>query len=260
MLPSAERPSDTQTMRIIPVVDLQESIVVRGVAGQRATYGPVESVLCAEATPAAVARGFVERLSLTEAYVADLDAIAGAEPDWQRYGELMSEGLSIWVDAGAASVERAKGLAEWRIDGARIARVIVGLETLPGVDALRAMLAVIGRERLVFSLDLKEGQPLCPPGTWTDFDAERIANHALEAGVASMIVLDLTRVGVGAGLSTLELCRRIRKKSPDLELISGGGVRGIDDLQNLSDAGCDAALVASALHDGRIGRQDLADV
>jgi phosphoribosylformimino-5-aminoimidazole carboxamide ribotide isomerase len=40
--------------------------------------------------------------------------------------------------------------------------------------------------------------------------------------------------------------------SPFLEIISGGGVRGPRDLQALAAAGADAALVASALHDGRL--------
>jgi uncharacterized protein related to proFAR isomerase len=33
-----------------------------------------------------------------------------------------------------------------------------------------------------------------------------------------------------------------------VELISGGGVRDNADLARLQDAGCDAALVATALH------------
>lgn len=244
-------------MRVIPVVDLKDGVVVRGIAGERATYRPVESVLVAEPTPAAVGRAFVERLSLQQAYVADLDAIAGAEPDWQIYAELMTAGLLIWVDAGTANVERAKSLAQFRAAGTSLARVIVGLETLASVEALVAMLSVIGRERLVFSLDLKEGRPLCPAGTWPDCGAERISQLALQAGVASMIVLDLAQVGTGGGLTTLELCRRIRGQSSDVELIAGGGVRGIEDLRRIAAAGCDGALVASALHDGKIGREEL---
>jgi phosphoribosylformimino-5-aminoimidazole carboxamide ribotide isomerase len=67
-----------------------------------------------------------------------------------------------------------------------------------------------------------------------------------------MIVLDLADVGVSRGTGTLDLVRRLRSAHPQLELTAGGGVRGIDDLRQLADAGCDAALVASALHDGRI--------
>jgi phosphoribosylformimino-5-aminoimidazole carboxamide ribotide isomerase len=74
----------------------------------------------------------------------------------------------------------------------------------------------------------------------------------MELGVRRMIVLDLARVGVGEGVGTEDLCRQMRAADQNLEIIAGGGVRGRDDLKRLADAGCDAALVASALHDGRI--------
>jgi phosphoribosylformimino-5-aminoimidazole carboxamide ribotide isomerase len=73
-----------------------------------------------------------------------------------------------------------------------------------------------------------------------------------------MIVLDLAQVGVDAGISTLELCRHLHDTHPSVEIISGGGVRHVDDLTQLASAGCDAALVASALHDGRLTTDDIA--
>jgi phosphoribosylformimino-5-aminoimidazole carboxamide ribotide isomerase len=45
-----------------------------------------------------------------------------------------------------------------------------------------------------------------------------------------------------------------------MELTSGGGVRGRDDLAALADAGCDAALVASALHDGQLTVSDIQQI
>jgi phosphoribosylformimino-5-aminoimidazole carboxamide ribotide isomerase len=41
-------------------------------------------------------------------------------------------------------------------------------------------------------------------------------------------------------------------------LLAGGGVRGYEDLARLADAGCDGALVATALHDGRLCAADVA--
>jgi len=51
-----------------------------------------------------------------------------------------------------------------------------------------------------------------------------------------------------AGVPTLDLCRTLRKRCPQLEITSGGGVRSRDDLDRLAAAGCNRALVASALH------------
>ena len=57
------------------------------------------------------------------------------------------------------------------------------------------------------------------------------------------------------GVGTLALCRHLRAAHPGCELIAGGGVRGPADLELMAGAGCDAALVASALHDGRLTRE-----
>jgi len=70
----------------------------------------------------------------------------------------------------------------------------------------------------------------------------------------------LADVGVNEGPRTLSFCRQIRREFSAIELIAGGGVRGIDDLVALADAGCDAALVASALHDGRLTPEEIRQV
>jgi hypothetical protein len=69
-------------------------------------------------------------------------------------------------------------------------------------------------------------------------------------------VLDLARVGSGAGPDIAlvgELCARF----PELELLAGGGVRDVADLRALAEAGAAGALVATALHGGAIGPDEL---
>jgi phosphoribosylformimino-5-aminoimidazole carboxamide ribotide isomerase len=134
---------------------------------------------------------------------------------------------------------------------APLAGIIAGLESLPDRDLLKTMCEFVGPERSIFSLDLKAGRPLTrwqePPAA-----AEAIAAEAVACGLRRMIVLDLARVGSSAGAGSLELCRGIHGRWPEVQLISGGGVRSIADLQALADAGCQAALVASALYDGKL--------
>ena len=84
-----------------------------------------------------------------------------------------------------------------------------------------------------------------------------MAERAAQAGAGAVIVLDLARVGTGTGLD-LALIGRVRDAVPGVTLLAGGGVRGPEDLARLADAGCDGALVATALHDGRLGPEDIA--
>ena len=84
-----------------------------------------------------------------------------------------------------------------------------------------------------------------------------VANTAVDIGVRSLIVLDLARVGTGQGTGTESLCCQLRDMWPHLYLTAGGGIHSLHELQTLANAGCNAALVASALHDGRFTREGL---
>jgi phosphoribosylformimino-5-aminoimidazole carboxamide ribotide isomerase len=240
-------------MRIVPVLDLQKGRVVRGVGGHRHDYRPISSPLSASSRPIDVARAFQHRFGLTEIYVADLDAIAGAAPALSTYAELLAAGMRIWVDAGIRDAEAAAGLAEAGID-----RIIVGLETVAGPSMLESVCCQLGPGRVVFSLDLRAGVPLGDTSAWELPDAWSIARQSIALGVKQMLVLDLARVGLGDGTGTQELCGRLVAAYPEVQFAAGGGVRDMDDLRRLQQSGVGAVLVASALHDGSIQPEDLA--
>jgi len=234
-------------MRIIPVLDIMAGQVVRGVAGRRSEYRPIVSRLTDSSQPLDVAQAFRTHFGLAEIYVADLDAIAGAAPAWPIHAELRAHGFRLWVDAGVRAREQAAALADQGIEG-----IVVGLETVPGPETLAALCQEFGSDRTIFSLDLKGGQPLGAASAWRASDAWGIALQAVELGVRRLIVLDLERVGMGAGAGTEELCGSLAQRFPLLEIVAGGGVRDQGDLGRLESCGVQAALVASALHDGRL--------
>ena len=231
---------------VLPVIDLQGRIVVRGVAGQRADYQPIRSQLVRSADPGQVAKALHHQYGFEAVYVADLDAIAGNEPDWESYKSIAATGMKLWIDAGIGTSRCAQSVAT-RSVSLPLERMIVGLESLGDPFELRDLTRKIGVDRAVFSLDLQDGQPQTSIRDW---DLEAIIAEVISAGFQSMIVLDLASVGVSAGPVTGTLCRRLRQQHPQIELVSGGGIRGPDDVLALVQAGCDRVLVASALHDG----------
>ncbi len=238
-------------MRVVPVLDLRGGLVVRGVAGRRDEYRPVVSRLTASAAPRDVAAAFLDRLGLGELYVADLDAIAGAPPALDVFADLLRLGCSLWVDAGLRTATDADVLVAAGVGG-----LVAGLETLAGPGELARLCARHG-DRVLFSLDLKDGAPLGDRCAWGPADAWGHAERAVGLGAARVLVLDLAHVGSGAGTGTEELCRRLAERFPRVEVWAGGGVRGPEDLKRLSACGVRAALAASALHDGRLARGDL---
>ena len=235
-------------MFILPVLDLLNGVVVRGVGGRRDEYRPVKSVLTKSAQPLEVARAFRERLGLSTLYVADLDGILHQRPNVEVFRELTAGGFELWIDAGLRSLADVSRFLQ-----AGATKVIVGLETLSDTQLLTTMIGEFGSERIVFSLDLKAGKPMLGEAHWPDTTPQGIARAALGFGVTQMIVLDLASVGEQRGPSTLNLCHSIRQFAPSIRLITGGGVRNAADLEPLSAAGIDGVLLATALHNGAIG-------
>ncbi|MEX2286693.1 MAG: HisA/HisF-related TIM barrel protein [Planctomycetaceae bacterium] len=239
-------------MKIYPVLDLLDGVVVRGVAGRRDEYRPVESRLVSGADPVTIARAFRDKFGLTGLYVADLDAILHQRPSLKLYRRLVDDGFDLLVDAGVRSFEQAAA-----VFAAGASAVIAGLETSAGPDQLRQLCGEFGSTRIIFSLDMQSGKPLGNLAAWPAANPYEIAAIAMRAGIERMIVLDLAQVGVGQGVSTIALCRRLIDCNPSLEIITGGGVRGPDDLAMLAKTGVAGVLIASALHDGRIDRADI---
>jgi phosphoribosylformimino-5-aminoimidazole carboxamide ribotide isomerase len=227
-------------------------VVVRGVAGKRDEYQPVESCLTSSTDVMDVASAIRSSLSISEFYLADLDAILSDEPNTEIYRRLANSGFALMIDAGLRDVSRAVQLLD-----AGAASVIAGLETTPGPRHLKELVETVGAEKIVFSLDLKNGAPLGDLEPWQTDDPFEIASRAIDLGVEKLIVLDLKQVGMAAGLATDSLVVRLKTNYPDLEVITGGGVRGLADLKSQQELGVSAVLVASAIHSEVIGRREL---
>ena len=237
-------------LEVIPVLDLAAGRAVHAVGGERTYYAPVTSTLAPGEPGDAMelARAYRARVGADRCYVADLDAIARAATQRELLGRLASSegfGGTLLVDAGIGCITDLQ-----RLEGPNLTPV-VGLETLRRWEDLPALLAAA--PGLVFSLDLRAGQPLgravaLPPGAST---AETIAAALAAVGVREVIMLDLARVGRGQGPDVARLAT-VRAAASDIRLLAGGGVRDATDLAHLERIGVDGVLVASALHRGAL--------
>jgi phosphoribosylformimino-5-aminoimidazole carboxamide ribotide isomerase len=251
-------------MQIISVLDIAGGIAVHAQAGERTRYAPLESDLVPGQVgdPVAVLRAFHAALGIHECYVADLDAIQGGAVQRGLIRELAEFHTGF---AGALLVDAGTHLPEGALEvlSCGASEVVVGLETLHAFSDLEAIVTVVGRSRVVFSLDLRLGTPVLhsamQDARGAGPEAVSLAEQAAATGVASILILDLGRVGTGCGVD-LGLLESLRRHLPDIRLLAGGGVLTRLDLERMRDAGCDGALVASAIHNGRLTAADLAAV
>jgi phosphoribosylformimino-5-aminoimidazole carboxamide ribotide isomerase len=168
------------------------------------------------------------------------------------FSALQTQGFALAVDAGLRAARDAGALL-----AAGVTTIVAGLETLAGPHVMHELVRQVGAEQLVFSLDLKDGQPLALSPSFRG-SAWDIACQAIGMGVRRLLILDLTRVGTSRGTGTEEFCSRLATTFPHVALLAGGGIRDRDDLDRLRRLGVKGVLVASALHDGRLSRADVA--
>lgn len=244
-------------MEVIPVLDLLRGKAVHARGGKRAAYQPVRSVLLPgrEGDAVALARAYRTSVGANQCYIADLDAIDGWTPQLKLLGVLADAsqgfGTGLMVDAGITTPKAAVQLLE-----AGASRVVVGLETLKGFIDLQKIVDQVGGSRVVFSLDLLGGKPIRRRTRTVSRDqslALELGARAAEAGVESIIVLDLAAVGSGAGPQGLEIVAAI-KSLVGVQVYAAGGVRSTRDLEELASVGCDAVLVGTAIHEGTLDR------
>lgn len=251
-------------MQIIPVLDVAGGIAVHAQGGNRSQYTPLESQLAPGQAGDAVAvlRAFHAELDIHQCYLADLDAIQGGPVQRTLLRELAAfhTGFAgtLLVDAGTHLPE---GALEVLSCGA--SEVVVGLETLHAFSDLEAIVSLVGPSRVVFSLDLRAGVPILHSAMHDARGAApdplSLAEQAVGSGVTSILVLDLGRIGAGCGVD-LGLLELLRLRLSAVRLMAGGGVLTRKDLERMRDVGCDGALVASALHTGKLTATDLVAV
>jgi uncharacterized protein related to proFAR isomerase len=207
---------------------------VRAVAGRRAEYRPLETPFAASSDPCAVAKGFLRLYPFKSIYLADLDAIlerGGNERALARLAAAFPK-IEFWLDRGRRELPAA----------ANFVRVLGSESLAPDLSAPD------------FSQDRDAILSL-------DFNGPRFRGPAeLENRPAlwpqRVIAMTLAKIG-GATGPDFERLALIKARAGGREVYAAGGLRGADDLLRLAERGIAGALVATALHEGRIGAKEL---
>ncbi|CAB3683467.1 HisA/HisF-related TIM barrel protein [Paraburkholderia rhynchosiae] len=247
-------------MQVIPVLDLLDGNVVRAVRGERTAYLPIRSPLAATSEPLHIGRALLAASGARTLYIADLGAILqhGAHVETLAALRAALPGTDIWLDAGYADYASMQALFE-RIDasGRRngtdplAPHDLATLVPVFGTESLRDITALHAAETAglspILSLDHRAGQLLTAEASSDIFELAR------SWWPRRVIAMTLDQVGSydGPDLATFE---RIRANAPaHTDVIGAGGIRHRDDMAAAARTGATAWLVASALHDRRIG-------
>ena len=229
-------------LHLIPVVDLKDGMVVHAREGRRAEYAPIRSNLCKGADPETIMAAILELYPFRTFYFADLDAIQRQGNNHEIVGRLRHRypAIELWVDTG---ISDEPALKRWNSAG--LGRTVIGSESLRDAEFMAA--ARDKDSATVLSLDFLGDEFKGPPSLLAD--PERYWPQRV-------LAMNLQRVGGSMG-PDFPLIVELAQRVPGCQVYAAGGVRSAQDLERVATAGAGGALIASALHDGRIGSAEL---
>ena len=239
-------------MNIIPAIDLKDGKCVRLLRGDfdKATEYSDD--------PAQIARQFAA-LAASDLHIVDLD---GARYGEQRNKELVAsiaDESNLTVQLGGG-IRDAETVEKWLAAG--VSRCVIGSLAITEPDTVKAWLTRFGGDRIVLALDVKmdaQNEPIITTHGWTK-DSEATffesVNDFMSAGLQHVLCTDVSRDGAMTG-PNFELYQRIMEAYPELLLQASGGVRHIEDLEQLRRLGVPAAISGRALLDGKISAEEI---
>lgn len=229
-------------MEILPAIDLRGGRVVRLTQGDYAR----ETLFAQD--PVAVARGFVEA-GATRIHVVDLDGALSGGPDQARLCAAIALAVPVPIELGGGlrseeDVSRALDVG--------IERVVLGTAAVRDPGLVSALVAKHGAERIVVGVDARDGQVAV--SGWTDQTAvsvEALVDDMAARGVRRFIYTDIARDGMLSEPNVESTAALVRHAATHgAKVISSGGVGSIEHLLRLADAGCEGAIVGSAIYRG----------
>lgn len=231
-------------MRIIPVIDLLEGVVVHAKQGQRQHYQPIVSSLTTSNKPLDIVKAFMEIYPFETLYIADLNAIQRRNSSVNHKAmiaeiKLAFPKLQIWLDAG---IHNRMDVTLWQsLDTS----MVIGTESIQSLEEYQILLNTIPN-KVVLSLDFMPSGYKGP--------GEFIQSH--QYWPEDVIVMTLNHVGTQQGIASSTLQPMVQL-SHRHHLYAAGGVSNHNDIEKLQSLGVHGALVATALHNKQIDSQIL---
>ncbi|RKV93299.1 MAG: 1-(5-phosphoribosyl)-5-[(5-phosphoribosylamino)methylideneamino]imidazole-4-carboxamide isomerase [Campylobacter sp.] len=226
-------------MEIFPAIDLKQGCAVR------LSKGEMQSAKIYSKDPCELAKKF-EDLGAKWLHLVDLDgAFAGEAVNFKAIERIVkSTRLRVEVGGGIRDEARIKEYLSLGVD-----RFILGSAALKNRDFVRIMAKLY---RIVVGIDAKEG--LVATEGWAELSrvkATDLARDYADAGVCAIICTDISRDGMLSGVN-VEFSRSIAKAS-GIDTIASGGVKDMNDIIALKNAGLIAGvIVGKAYYEGTL--------
>ncbi len=230
-------------MKIIPAIDLMNGQVVRLYKGD-----PKQKTVYSD-NPVEIAKKW-EVNGADMLHIVDLDATLGIGSNISIVKKILEE-ISI-------PVEVAGGLRNKSIvmDVAKISqRIVLGTLAFNDKPLLKTLLAELGSEKIVISVDHKDGKIVIHG--WqktTEIAVLDAISDFLDMGFTEFLLTNVSRDGTleGPDLEFLEQACRLS----DANVIASGGISNVNDVKDVKEKNAFGVILGKALYENKLSIEE----
>ena len=230
-------------MKIIPAIDLMEGKVVRLYRGD-----PKKKTIYSE-NPLEIAKKW-ESAGADMLHLVDLDATLGTGSNFELLKDIAE---SVKIPVEVAGGFRNEKIVEEAIEFAQ--RVVIGTLAFKDKTVLDKLLKKYGNEKLVISVDHKDG--LIVVNGWqqtTDVALIDAVNDFIKMGFSEYLSTSIIRDGTlqGPDLESLKMINEIE----NVNLIVSGGISNIEDVIKVKELNPFGVILGKALYENQISIEE----
>ena len=226
-------------MKIIPAIDLMNNQVVRLFKGD-----PDQKTVYSE-NPVEIAKKW-ESFGADMLHLVDLDATLGLGSNLDVIKDILN---SISIPIEVAGGLRNKSLA---LDVARISeRIVLGTLAFNDKELLKTLLTEIGPEKIVISVDHKDGEIVI--SGWQENTGIKLLdaiNDFSEMGFTEFLLTNVNRDGTLEG-PDLEFLEQVCKLQ-NVNVIASGGISNISDVKAVKEKNAFGVILGKALYENKV--------
>jgi len=187
--------------------------------------------------------------------MVDLDGARSGSPSSLDILSRVAAATKLTIDYGG-DIRNDVDLAATFDAGASM--VNLGSIAVREPETLDGWIEKFGGERFLIGADSRSGNAAIDGWkTSTAFPVIDIIRRYGERGVHGFFVTEIARDGAMTG-PAVDLYKDLMSALPGVKIIASGGVRSIEDVDELERIGCAGVIIGRALYEGRIRLEDLA--
>ena len=236
-------------------MNLIGSIYVKDNLAVKVRSGDFRTLKYIDESPIDIIKNF-EDIGIKEVYCVDLGSAKFQEKNNFLLIEMMSQFSKIKINY-SGGLRTSENISNAFINGAD--KVTLGSMPVYNKNVFLSSITTWGYKKIVMAVDIwKNHLRINGWKNKTKINPIEHIKYFFKKGLKNIKVTDISKDGAMQG-PPIKLYKKIIKKFPKMKLITGGGIRNINDIKRLNEAGVKNAIFGRAYYEGNITLEQVGD-